>query len=139
MTDFPVSGGCQCGTVRYTLHAPVNEVYHCHCSVCRKVHGALFATFALVAREKLTIDQGANNLATFETSPGSHRHFCRTCGCHLFGDSPDAPDLRWFTPATLDGGAHPGHPADTERHIYAGSKVPWYEITDDLPKFEEEQ
>ena len=43
----------------------------------------------------------------------------------------------YFMPATLDGGAHPGHPADKEPHIHVGSKAEWERITDDLPKYDQ--
>ena len=134
---FEIKGGCQCGAVRYSVHAPAQEMYHCHCSICRKSHGTLFATYATVPREHLRIDHGAANLVTYSSSPDVHRHFCGTCGCQLLLDDDRWPDLKWFTPGTLDGGEHPGHPAATERHIFVGSKVPWHEITDSLPRHEE--
>lgn len=133
----PLTGGCQCGAVRYTLRAPARETYHCHCEMCRKLHGTLFGTFATVRRGEIVIDKGAENLATYDSSPPNHRKFCKTCGCYLFGEDERWPELFWFTPATLDGGADPGHPRQTERHIFVGSKVPWYPITDGRPQNEE--
>ena len=38
---------------------------------------------------------------------------------------------------TIADGAHPGHPEATRRHIFVGSKVPWYAIDDGLPRHEE--
>ena len=136
-SDFKRTGGCQCGAVRYTIHAPANETYHCHCEMCRKLHGALFGTFSGVPRDRITIDKGADNLTTYDSSPPNHRKFCKTCGCYVFGDDERFPDMYWFTPATLDGGADPGHPKETEKHIFVRWKVPWYEIGDDLPKYDE--
>ena len=42
----------------------------------------------------------------------------------------------YFSPATIDGGLHPGHPPDKESHIYVGSKAEWERLADDLPKYE---
>ena len=137
MGDFKLSGGCQCGAVRYTIYAPANVTEHCHCSICRKCHGAIFVTLSAVPLDKLTIDQGADNLATFDSSPKVHRRFCKTCGCHLFEYADDLPDVVFLSTGTLDGGADPGHPKENEMHIFVGSKVPWYEITDNLPQHEE--
>ena len=137
MADFKLSGGCQCGAVRYTIHEPVRETVHCHCSMCRKVHGALFVTFSVISKDKFTIDKGADNIATFKSSANLGRKFCKTCGGHLFEEGAEEPNLVYFTTGTLDGGAHPGHPDDKLYHIFVGSKVPWYEITDDLPQHEE--
>jgi hypothetical protein len=39
-------GSCLCGNVRYEVTGAVHDVHHCHCSMCRKSHGAAFSTFA---------------------------------------------------------------------------------------------
>jgi len=60
------------------------------------------------------------------TSFGTERRFCRTCGSKT---PAPAPGGSWFLPmGNLDGASH--GPA---MHIFAASKAPWYEITDDLP------
>jgi len=135
---FPLMGGCLCGSVRYTLLGPVKSVEHCHCSMCRRVHGAFFLSAALVDSDRLLVAQGADNITTFVSSEGVCRQFCPTCGCQLFTLLDDAPDFIYFTAATLDGGKHPGHPRDMECHIYVGSKVEWETIADGLPQFETE-
>ncbi len=135
MSEFvPITGRCQCGAVEYRVDAPAIELYHCHCSICRRVHGALFATYATVPRDKLVVFKGAENLSTYGSSSVVRRHFCRTCGCHLILDDDRWPERRWYTPGTCDG--HPGHPPGSEKHIFVGSKVPWYRIADGLPEHE---
>jgi len=137
MTDVLLEGGCQCGAVRYRVHAAASEVYHCHCSMCRKLHGALYATWALVPRGRLEVEQGESALSTYESSPGVRRRFCRRCGCQLFCEIDSDPDFDWFTPGTLDGGVHPGHTQAREHHIFSGSKVAWLDINDDLKQYED--
>lgn len=132
----PIRGSCQCGAVTYEVRAPAAEMYHCHCSMCRRCHGTLFATYATVPREHLIV-HGAENLRTYDSSADVHRHFCKTCGCQLVLDDDRWPDLKWFTPGTLDPGMHPGHPKSSEKHIFVASKVPWHEITDGLPQHED--
>jgi len=137
VTDFqPIYGRCECGAVRFRVDAPAQEMYHCHCSRCRRLHGTLFATFAYIQREHLVIEQGSENLATYD-SPAAHWHFCRTCGCHLLAESDRKPGGAWYMPATLDGDATPGHPKETEKHIFASSKSPCETITDNLPQYDE--
>ena len=133
----PLEGGCQCGGVRYRVSAPAREVYHCHCSLCRKLHGALFATWAVVPRGSLEVIAGNGALATFESSPGVRRRFCGGCGCQLFCEIDSDPDLDWFTPGTLDAGASPGHGRGREQHIFVGSKVEWWEIHGGLKQYED--
>jgi hypothetical protein len=131
----PITGHCQCGTVRFRVDAPPHDIYHCHCSMCRRCHGTIFATYALVPKDRIVLLAGAGNLTTFSSSPGVDRQFCRTCGCQLFIEVAESPDLRWYMPGVCDG--HPGHAKSQEKHIFVESKVPWYEIQDDLPKIVE--
>ena len=43
-----VKGSCLCGTVTWEMQPPFERMSHCHCSMCRKTHGAPFATFVAV-------------------------------------------------------------------------------------------
>jgi hypothetical protein len=136
MTEFPVQGGCHCRAVRYTQLAPAISVQHCHCSQCRKLYGQQSGTGAVIARAAIRIE-GQSDLADYRSSKSFLTQFCRVCGCHLFAYEDSEPELMYFSPGTLDGGVHPGHPADRECHIYVGSKAEWERIMDDLPKYEE--
>jgi hypothetical protein len=130
----PIHGGCQCGTVRYTITAPPREVLHCHCSLCRKAHGALFASFGDYPATALTIDCGSASLADFQSSPGIHRLFCPSCGCQLFNRIDKWSDRVFVVLGTLDAGENPGHAPTDERHIFWDSRVSWYDTGDDLRK-----
>lgn len=136
MAEFKLTGSCQCGAVRYAVHAPATHTEHCHCGMCRKIHGAVMVTFSIVPKDKFAVEKGRENLAVFESSPPVHRHFCKTCGCHLFILDDKHPEVVEYSTGTLDGGAHPGHADGAIRHIYYKFKVPWFEVNDDLPKAE---
>ncbi len=136
MTLFPVGGGCLCGAVQFTLLAPVRSVQHCHCSLCRRATGHFFASGAVVRRDDLNID-GSENLTTYFTSPSFGRQFCRTCGCHLFSTEHGDQEFMYLSPATLDGGVHPGHPPEKESHTYVASKAEWDRIPDGIAQFDE--
>lgn len=129
----PLEGRCQCGAVRYRVDAPAEVMYHCHCAMCRRLHGTLFATYAVVARRHLTILAGAEAMEVFDSSDTVHRRRCRSCGCQILLDVDTKPDKVWYTPGTLNG--HPGHPPDSESHIFVGSKLPWLALTDGLPQY----
>ena len=137
MAEFKLSGGCQCGAVRYHVSAPALETHHCHCSMCRKVHGALFGTFSVILQDKFTIEKGADKLNPYPSSERLRRNFCTVCGCHVFDRLVGNTSVIELATGTLDGGAHPGHPEETRRHIFVGSKAPWHKITDELPQHEE--
>ena len=137
MGDFKLGGGCQCGAVRYELRGPAHEVNHCHCSICRRLHGAMFASFAMLPPGDFVLLQGADAITCYKSSPGCGRFFCSRCGSQIYSDVDELPGIRFVTIGTLDGGAHPGHKAGAEHHIYVGTKVPWWKITDGLPQHEE--
>ena len=46
-----IRGGCACGGIRFEIEA-VRSLTHCHCTICRKLTGASFATFAHVEKDK---------------------------------------------------------------------------------------
>lgn len=137
MSEFEtLTGGCQCGKVRYEVREAATDLYHCHCSMCRKVHGASFATYAVAPKDSVIITRGAESLSRFDSSHGVSRYFCRACGCQIYIDVAASPESRWYTPGTVDGGHHPGA-ADRERHIYVDSKLPWLTLDNELPQVDE--
>ncbi len=136
MSEFKLTGGCLCGNVRYTITKPAIDTHHCHCSICRRITGALFLTLSIFPRDAFTYEKGKTPLSTYSSSAKLHRNFCKNCGAHVTLDLDAYPDQIWVTTGTIDNGAHPGHPKEVYRHAFFTSKVPWLEIKDDLPKVE---
>lgn len=132
MSGPNVNGSCLCGAVRYELRGPFLQLAHCHCSLCRKHHGAAFASWLVAPLDSYTLLAGADHVGRYDSSPGLHRLFCTTCGSVL--PTPMAGQGVVVAPAgNLDGdlGAVPAH------HMFVASKAPWYAITDDLPQYPE--
>lgn len=125
-----IAGRCQCGTVRYRIDGVPLAMYHCHCSQCRRASGSSFATNILVRSEDFGLVAGADELASFESSPGKRRHFCSRCGSPLFSAAQATPQIVSVRSGTLDG--DPG--LRPSAHIHVASKSPWYEIADELPQ-----
>jgi hypothetical protein len=123
---------CLCGAVQWQMEAPLQSMTHCHCSRCRKTHGAAFGTCvaAPAAGFRLT---GDSHIAAWEAAGGAPRCFCGRCGSVVPGVGPGALSDTVFAPAgnfLEDPGIRP------ELHIFAGSRAPWFTIEDDLPQFE---
>jgi hypothetical protein len=76
------TGGCQCGAVRYALHAAPTNPHVCHCRMCQKAFGNYFAPLAGVKRNELAWVRG--NPGVFKSSEAVERGFCRDCGTPLF-------------------------------------------------------
>jgi hypothetical protein len=100
VAEFAVTGGCRCHAVRYRVTAPADEVCHCHCSICRRVHGAAFASFAIVPPGNFIITAGADRLTRYDSTPGVQRYFCSRCGAQIYGDVDKLPDIRFYTIGT---------------------------------------
>src|ERR1700754_3918019 len=78
----PVTGGCQCGAVRYAMHVERLEKPHvCHCRMCQRATGGVFAALAGCAKDKLEWTKGQT--AFFASSRLATRGFCRDCGTPL--------------------------------------------------------
>ncbi len=125
-------GGCLCGGVRYEISGPLGHASHCHCSMCRKHHGAAFGSYGSVRRAEFRWVSDEALVARFASSPGIERGFCRQCGSTLFWDAIENAGSFGVALGTLDG--DPG--VRPSLHIFVGSKAPWYEICDDLPRHE---
>jgi hypothetical protein len=103
---------------------------NCHCSNCRRTTGSAFKPFAGIAREKLTITKGMDDVMIYGDQTGHDAH-CKRCGSLLYsvvregayahvamGTLVDAPSIR------------------PTAHIFVASKAPWFAITDALPQYE---
>jgi hypothetical protein len=130
-----IEGGCLCGAVRYQVNAAIKDVSHCHCAMCRKHHGAAFATFGVAERNHFHWLQGEQQISIYRSSTQLERLFCGRCGSSLLCRTDEEPDIVYLTLGTLDDdpGCRPAY------HIWVGSMAPWHTITDDLPQFEAEE
>ena len=77
-----ISGGCQCGAVRYRIILPLAHAGICHCRMCQKAFGSWGAALVSVPEERLTWTRG--NPSEFRSSPIVARGFCRDCGTPLY-------------------------------------------------------
>jgi hypothetical protein len=124
-------GSCLCGSVRYEASGPVHDVHHCHCSMCRKAHGAAFSTFARLSAADFRIVAGADQVRSYRSSAPIERTFCATCGARLTVRFDGMPQTVWASLATFDDDA--GVRPDT--HMFVASKAAWDEINDDLRQY----
>jgi len=129
-----LSGSCLCGGVRYEISGRLSGPLYCHCSMCRKAHGAAFRTRASVRAQDFRWVQGETLVTWYETSPGTERGFCRVCGAKLLSRFERNPRFYGLPLGTLDDdpGVKPG------MHLYVAHKAPWFEITDALAQHAEE-
>ncbi len=76
-----LTGGCQCGAVRYRLSAEPTGANICHCRMCQKASGGPMMAFGGVRLSEFFLSSGA--IATFSSSDIAERGFCARCGTPL--------------------------------------------------------
>lgn len=126
-------GSCLCKRVTYEIAGELTDVVNCHCSMCRKLHAAAFRTRATVATRNWKTLTGETYIKFYESSPGEWKGFCSECGSSLFTKFDAYPEVLGFPLGTLDTDPQ----VKATRHIFVGSKAPWFDITDDLPQHQE--
>jgi hypothetical protein len=77
-----VQGNCLCGQIHYEATQIPGMVFNCHCSRCRKAHGAAFATQVICHKESLRFLAGREKLSEFIVG-NIVRTFCGNCGSRL--------------------------------------------------------
>ena len=127
-----ITGRCECGEVGYEIDDKIRDYSHCHCSQCRRLHGAAFASFGGVSRDKFRYASGQLSIKKYNSSAGSVRVFCGICGSSILVEVDAEPDATYVAMGTMVGkpACPPGY------HQFVDSMAPWYEITDDLPKYD---
>lgn len=128
-----MKGFCECRAVQVDISGEIEDFSHCHCSQCRRLHGAAYATFAGVKLASLTYTSGEDKLTRYDSSGDHQRYFCSVCGSNLGVTIDDEPDMMYVSMSIIEGDP----PRPPAYHIFVGSKAPWHEITDDAPQHEE--
>ena len=129
-----ISGRCECGRVCFEVSGEIEDFSHCHCSQCRRLHGAAYATFAGVLRDGFHYVSGESDVKVYASSAHNDRVFCAECGSNILVETSLEPEMLYISMSTID-----GNPARPEGyHAYAGSKAAWHEITDGLEQFDTE-
>jgi len=128
--DSVLSGGCQCGEVRYEVKGKPLRTYACHCSICQKQSGSAFGLSAQFPGGSLTVTQG--RLAHFVRDGRGRKfrcYFCPGCGTRIYhqmfteeGDLPriglkvgTLDDRSWYSPGC---------------HVWAENAQPWVKFSD---------
>ena len=123
-----LEGGCLCGAIRYAVSCVFDAMY-CHCSMCRRNGGGPVTASAHILAEHFRLLSGEPR--RYRASTTGARCFCGMCGTMLFFEETDR---RYYSVniSTLDDPTAV-HPAV---HMCIESRLPWFEIADDLPRYE---
>jgi hypothetical protein len=126
-----LAGKCFCGAVHYAVPDEFLYAMNCHCSNCRRTTGSAFKPFAGIERGKLDITQGLDDRMIFGEENANDTH-CKRCGSLLYSVVRDGAFVHVALGTLVDDPT-----IRPNKHIFVGSKAPWFTITDDLPQYEE--
>ena len=126
---LPLSGGCQCGKLKYEITAPPLMIYACHCANCQKQTGGAFVLSATIPEPAFRFTQGKPAKTEWTSDAGNKRYgdYCGDCGCRIAnGQTPTIgvlslragtfDDTSWVRPAG---------------HIWVKSAQSWVKFADD--------
>ena len=127
-------GSCLCGDVAYVVEGTPTHVVLCHCSRCRKAHGAAHASTLWTTGAPVRFTRGEASLVTYRVPEAQFyvSRFCPRCGSKMPRHEP-ALESSFIPMGTLDDDPQ----IRPTGHIFVGSKAPWYDVPDDgLPRFD---
>jgi hypothetical protein len=126
-------GSCLCGQIKYEVARFHPEITNCHCQVCRKFHGAAFATYGAVQSQDFRWLEGQTLLSTYQSSPAAERGFCKYCGSSLYYKFLGQDDQIEIAIGTLDD--EPSRSVDNS--IFCSSRPLWSICNKDIPEYPE--
>lgn len=133
---MPMTGGCLCGTARFEADEFAGTLAHCHCSMCRRFHGAAYATLATVPTGAFRWVAGESDLKHYEAPNKTVRTFCGNCGSSLSFMTPR--DGGRYVEVAL-GAFDDEPPVAPDAHIFTESAPRWTLSTDVLVRYPRER
>ena len=128
-----LTGGCQCGAVRYRITAEKLAAYACHCSECQKQSASGFGISVPVFESAFEVE---GELASWgrTTDSGSYTdcYFCPECGTRVYHSGANRPGLITIKGGSLDDAKNLAIAA----HIWTRSKQDWLSLPDDIARWE---
>jgi hypothetical protein len=131
MATQTVQGSCLCGAVRFEIELPALFCAHCHCSMCRRAHGAAYVTWFAVPYDRFRLLTAESRLIRYRSSDHGRRSFCGACGSTLFCESSRRPDMIDVVLANMEGSIE----LAPQGHFYFDDRADWVRVEDDLPRF----
>ena len=131
MAEAPIiRGSCLCEAVRFEVVPPTKWCAHCHCTMCRRAHGAGMVTWFGVHRSSFQLLAGAERLKWYQSSAAARRGFCSNCGTPMFFEGERWPDEIHIARATVAGTID----REPSVHVFYDARSRWLEGHDQLKK-----
>ena len=126
---LPLTGGCQCGALRYQVTAAPLMIYACHCTNCQKQTGSAFVLSATVIEPTFSFTSGEPGKFEWTSDAGNSRYgyYCKDCGGRIANGQNPTINILSLRAGTFDDTSWV-RPAG---HIWVGSAQSWVKFSDD--------
>jgi hypothetical protein len=132
--DTKLTGGCQCGGIRYEVTGVPQQLVVCHCTDCQRQSGSAFGMTLVVNEEDFRLTQG--ELKTYASKSDAGRAklgaFCPGCGTRIY----HKPEWRKGTVSVKPGTLDDTSTLKPDSHVWTASKQPWIAIPEDVEAFD---
>ncbi|HPE49383.1 MAG TPA: GFA family protein [Hyphomonas sp.] len=131
-----LEGGCTCGHVRYRLTAAPMVTHCCHCTWCQRETGSAFAVNAVIEMAEVERTGAEPEIVLTPSLSGKGQEIARCPRCHVAVWSHYSTAGRaaaFIRVGTLDDNTA----IAPDVHIFTSTRVPWLELTDGKPAFDE--
>lgn len=131
LTEHQLTGGCNCGAVRYEVTEALAAASYCHCKRCQRRSGAAASPNAHPAPGSFRIVAGQDRLRSWKPENGGEKWFCGDCGSSVYGHNPSHADPIGVRMGTFD--EDPGIRPSVRQFV--ADAAAWEPIPDDgLPR-----
>jgi hypothetical protein len=131
-----LTGGCQCGEIKYVYSGDPMGIYICHCKECQKQSGSAFGISVEVRRDNFKIVHGAPKYWERKADSGKivKCTFCSNCGSRPWHESDAELDSLSIKGGSLD------QLLDVSKaiHVWVSCKLPGVIIPENAKQFLEE-
>lgn len=132
--ELPITGGCNCGAVRFEISEPLLGAALCYCKRCQRRTGTAFSATALTSPGSFRLTAGESEIRDWSAGDGWTKWFCPTCGGHIQTTNPEDPTAVAVRMGSFD--SDPG--IRPMAHQFVNYAPDWWDIPDDgLPRFPE--
>lgn len=99
----PISGSCQCGSVKYSSSAKPIIAFHCQCKHCQKFSSTGHGSYVLLSKIHTAVT-GDVSLWSYKADSGNltTKNFCPKCGTQVFSLTSGHPNNFIANAMTLD-------------------------------------
>ncbi len=134
--SLPLAGGCQCGSIRYSVSKAPLVTYACHCTNCQKQTGSAFVLSMAIPEDSLSFTTGEPARFAWISDAGTERYglFCGGCGGRIANGQTPTIGVFSLRAGTLDDASWV-RPAG---HIWMRSAQPWFSAHPDDVLFDQQ-